>query len=55
MALNFRNAEATRLAAEVADLANHLDQNAFHCAARPVRDQRSADEICGYDTLGLPS
>lgn len=89
MALNIRNAEASRLAAEVAALAgetkthavilalkerlqrlrrqrgaepvrqqhlvNRLDQIALRCAARPVRDQRSADEICGYDAMGLPS
>jgi len=89
LALNIRNAEANRLAAEVASLAgetktdaviralkerlqrlhrerqltandrsslvNRLDQIALRCASRPMADQRSADEILGYDALGLPS
>jgi antitoxin VapB len=89
MALNIRNPEASRLAAEVASLAgetktdavilalkerlqrlqhqldsspgrqlslvNRLDQIALRCAARPILDHRSAEEICGYDALGLPS
>jgi antitoxin VapB len=89
LALNIRNAEAHRLAAEVASLAgetktdaviralqdrlhrlqrerqhtanhrsslvNRLDQIALRCASRPMADRRSADEILGYDALGLPS
>ncbi len=89
MALNIRNPEANRLAAEVAALAgenktdavimalqqrlqrlrsrqaaqpdsrtiliNRLDQIALRCAARPIRDQRSAEQILGYDAHGLPS
>ena len=89
MALNIRNPEASRLAAEVAALAgesktdaviqalqerlqrlrsqqaaqpdtrsllvNRLDQIALRCAARPIRDQRSAEQILGYDASGLPS
>ena len=86
MALNVLIAEASRLAAEMAALADEtkthavilalkerlqrqrdaaptgrqtlvhrLDQLALRCAARPDRDRRSADEICGYETLGLPS
>ena len=35
-------------------LADELDEIALHCAAIPVRDQRSADEIIGYDEHGLP-
>jgi antitoxin VapB len=35
-------------------LADELDEIALHCSARPVRDQRSADEILGYDENGLP-
>ena len=35
-------------------LADELDEIALHCAALPVRDQRSADEIVGYDEQGLP-
>ena len=82
MALNFRNAEANLLAAEVnylagetttdalilalqerlprqrdatphkeISLANHLDQMALRCAARPIRDPLSAEEICGYGLI----
>lgn len=35
-------------------LADELDAIARHCAALPVRDARSADEILGYDDRGLP-
>jgi antitoxin VapB len=35
-------------------LADELDEIALHCAAIPARDQRSADEIIGYDEQGLP-
>jgi len=31
-----------------------LDRIALRCAARTILDQRSADEICGYDANGLP-
>lgn len=89
MALNIRNPEADRLAAQVASLAgetktdavilalkerlqrlqcqlkagkvrqrsliHRLDQISLRCAARPILDRRSADEICGYDASGLPS
>ena len=66
MALNIRNPEASRLAAEVAALAgesktvavilaSRLDQIALSCAARPRRDQRTAEQILGYDDGGLPS
>ena len=89
MALNIRNPEADRLAAQVASLAgetktnavilalrerlqrlqtqseagkvrqrsliHRLDQISLRCAARPILDRRSAEEICGYDASGLPS
>ena len=35
-------------------LADELDAIACHCAALPVRDVRSADEILGYDETGMP-
>ena len=88
MALNIRNPEASRLAAEVAALAgenkteavilalrerlqrlrqrqnttpearsrlvDQLDRIALRCASRPILDQRSSDEILGYDNTGLP-
>ena len=83
MALNIRNPEADRLAAELAQatgetkteaviqamrdrlerlrrerggtrLADELDEIARTCAALPVRDRRTADEILGYDEQGLP-
>jgi hypothetical protein len=31
-----------------------LDAIALHCAALPVRDDRAADDILGYDEDGLP-
>lgn len=34
-------------------LADELDRIAIHCASLPVLDQRSAEEILGYDR-GLP-
>jgi antitoxin VapB len=37
------------------NLIDRLDQIALRCAARPILDRRSADEICGYDASGLPS
>lgn len=36
-------------------LADELNEIALHCAALPVYDDRSADEIIGYDERGLPS
>ncbi|MCP3982674.1 MAG: type II toxin-antitoxin system VapB family antitoxin [bacterium] len=35
-------------------LVDELDRIAQHCARLPVRDDRSADEILGYDENGLP-
>jgi antitoxin VapB len=35
-------------------LADELDEIAEHCAGLPVLDERSADEILGYDEQGLP-
>ncbi|RPJ87524.1 MAG: PSK operon transcription factor [Acidobacteria bacterium] len=35
-------------------LADELDQIARHCARLPVLDARPAEEILGYDELGLP-
>lgn len=35
-------------------LAEELDQIARRCAALPVMDARSTDEILGYDEHGLP-
>ena len=83
MALNIRNPEAERLAAELAKLtgetktdaltkalrdrlarvrrerigrrlADELEEIAEHCASLPVLDDRSAEEILGYDETGLP-
>lgn len=36
-------------------LADRLDEIARHSAGLPVRDDRSPDEILGYDGNGLPS
>jgi antitoxin VapB len=35
-------------------LAHELDEIAKHCAALPVLDDRTPDEILGYDERGLP-
>ena len=35
-------------------LADELDEIALHCAALPVLDSRSAEEIIGYDDHGVP-
>lgn len=35
-------------------LAHELDAIARHCAALPVLDDRTPDEILGYDDRGLP-
>lgn len=35
-------------------LADELDEIARRCAALPVLDPRSPDEIIGYDERGLP-
>jgi len=36
-------------------LADELDEIALHCAALPVLDKRSDDEIIGYDENGMPA
>jgi antitoxin VapB len=36
-------------------LADELDRIALRCAALPLLDTRSDDEILGYDERGLPS
>lgn len=36
-------------------LADELDHIALHCANLPRLDRRSAEEIIGYDELGLPA
>jgi antitoxin VapB len=35
-------------------LADERDEIALHCAALPVLDPRTADEILGYDDGGVP-
>lgn len=35
-------------------LADQLDEIAKRCAALPVTDQRSEDDILDYDEMGLP-
>ena len=35
-------------------LADELNCIALHCASLPRRDDRSLDEIIGYDDRGLP-
>ena len=38
-----------------APLADELDRIALYCARLPRRDERSGDEIIGYDESGLPA
>ena len=38
-----------------AALADELDHIALQCAKLPRRDQRSVDQIIGYDKSGLPT
>ena len=35
-------------------LADELDEIALHCAALPVLDSRSAEDIISYDDQGVP-
>jgi len=37
------------------ELADELDELAVHCANLPVLDNRSSEEILGYDDNGLPT
>jgi len=46
--------ERVRRARSKRRLADELDSIALHCAALPVQDPRSADEILGYDECGIP-
>ena len=46
--------ERVRRARAKRRLADELDEIALHCSVLPVRDQRNADEIIGYDEQGLP-
>ena len=46
--------ERVRRARSKRRLADELDSIAMHCAALPVQDPRSADEILGYDECGIP-
>jgi antitoxin VapB len=36
-------------------LADELDEIAIHCASLPVLDNRSDDEIIGYNEKGMPT
>ncbi len=40
---------------EDSSLARELEEIAKHCAALPILDHRTAEEIIGYDENGLPS
>jgi antitoxin VapB len=35
-------------------MANELDEIALHCASLPVLDNRTPEEILGYDETGVP-
>jgi antitoxin VapB len=46
--------ERVRRARSKRRLADELDAIAVHCAALPVRDSRSEEEILGLDERGIP-
>ena len=46
--------ERVRRARSKRRLADELDGIAVHCAALPIRDLRSEDEILGLDEHGIP-
>jgi len=46
--------ERVRRERGVAQLADELDEIARVCAAVPLRDRRTPDEILGHDEQGLP-
>jgi antitoxin VapB len=48
-------AQANQVLHQPRPLVDRLNEIALHCAALPDYDQRSADEILGYDNDGLPS
>lgn len=54
MALKERMARLSQRRAK-RSLADELDEIAKRCAALPVLDQRTPDEILGYDENGLPT
>lgn len=70
IALNIRNPEAGRLAVEVAALSGQnktdaviqalqerlqrIDDIALRCAELPRNNNRTPEEILGYDAMGLP-
>lgn len=37
------------------NLAEELDEIALHCASLPVLDDRTVEDILGYDERGLPA
>ncbi len=47
--------ERTRARPKGRDLAAELDSIALRCAALPVLDERSGEEILGYDENGIPA
>jgi antitoxin VapB len=46
--------ERVRGRSESIDVAEELLKISQRCSAIPDRDRRSADEILGYDSLGVP-
>jgi antitoxin VapB len=47
--------KASKTAPQSRPLVDRLNEIALRCAALPDYDNRSADEILGYDEHGLPS
>ncbi|MBW4462996.1 MAG: type II toxin-antitoxin system VapB family antitoxin [Nodosilinea sp. WJT8-NPBG4] len=47
--------KASKTAPQPRPLVDRLNEIALRCAALPDYDNRSADEILGYDEHGLPS
>lgn len=54
VALRERLARLKQRRAGGRSLADELDEIALHCSSLPVRDDRTPDELLGYDDQGLP-
>jgi hypothetical protein len=54
MPIDTPSARAPRNDGAIDDLVEEIMEIGRHCAALPLRDTRSPDEIIGYDEHGLP-
>ncbi len=54
MALSIKDPETDRIVRDLAAVTGESMTVALRCAALPILDERSEDEILGYDDDGLP-